>query len=183
MAADRASLHGLNDLTIGDLARTTGMSKAGLHGVFGSKTELQLATIHFAAEVFTREVIVPGRTLPAGAERIAGFVRGWLAYVDRKVFPGGCFFGRVSMEGSSLPDEVNAEIRALFDRFRDYIVRELRPADSAGSSRPAATKAAQKQADQLLGLIVSYNWAARSLGNAETANHIRALIEERLGAN
>lgn len=104
LAANYASLHGLNDLTIGKLATAAGMSKAGLHGSFGSKVDLQMSTIQFAAEIFTREVIQPIAKIDSGYKRVVAFCENWLSYVDRKVFPGGCFFGRISIEGASLPE-------------------------------------------------------------------------------
>ncbi len=175
-AADWASLHGLNDLTIGKLAGATGMSKAGLHGSFGSKTELQLSTIRFAATIFTREVVLPARKAPPGPPRARAFCENWLAYVDRRVFPGGCFFGRVSMEGTSLPAEVNAAIQARFDQFRQFLAGEL--SGPRSGRKPVAT--ALERADQFLALVVSYNWAVNALGNARTATSVRELLMERL---
>jgi AcrR family transcriptional regulator len=42
-AARLASTHGIDRLSIGDLATEVGMSKSGLYAHFGSKEELQLA--------------------------------------------------------------------------------------------------------------------------------------------
>jgi AcrR family transcriptional regulator len=51
-AMDIASSEGLEGLTIGRLAGVLKMSKSGLFAHFGSKEELQLATINAAREVF-----------------------------------------------------------------------------------------------------------------------------------
>ena len=48
-AARLATTHGLEGLSIGDLARHIGMSKSGLYAHFKSKEELELATIDVAA--------------------------------------------------------------------------------------------------------------------------------------
>ena len=55
VAVRRASIDGLEGLTIGRLASEVSMSKSGLHGLFGSKHELQLAAFEKAVESFTRE--------------------------------------------------------------------------------------------------------------------------------
>jgi AcrR family transcriptional regulator len=92
LAADVASRHGLDGLTIGRLAAGLGLSKSGLFGYFGSKEELQLATIRRATEVYVDAVITPATDQPAGIVRLWALCLNWLSYSRRRVFPGGCFF-------------------------------------------------------------------------------------------
>jgi AcrR family transcriptional regulator len=58
-AADVASVDGLDGLTVGGLAAGLSMSKSGLFAHFGSKQDLQLATIEEARQRYVREVIEP----------------------------------------------------------------------------------------------------------------------------
>ena len=58
-AASLATVDGLEGLSIGNLAAATGISKSGLYAHFGSKEELQLATVDHAASLFVAEVIEP----------------------------------------------------------------------------------------------------------------------------
>ena len=58
-AARLATVEGIEGLSIGGLAQAIGMSKSGLYAHFGSKEELQLATIGAAQEVFDADVINP----------------------------------------------------------------------------------------------------------------------------
>ena len=53
-AVDIASIEGLDGLTIGRLAAELEMSKSGLFAHFGSKQELQLATVGAAARASAR---------------------------------------------------------------------------------------------------------------------------------
>ncbi|EPG68047.1 TetR/AcrR family transcriptional regulator [Leptospira wolffii] len=175
LAADYASEYGLNDLSIGKLAASAKMSKAGLHGSFGSKMDLQLNTIRYAAEIFRQRVIGPAMELDTGPRRTLAFCRGWLEYIDRKVFPGGCFFTRVSMEGGSLADSVNKEIRKQFQSFRRFLSTEL----SKGIGHTKANRQSYILADQLLALVISYNWALHSIRNQDAARHIRDLLFDR----
>ena len=69
-AADLASVEGLEGLTIGRLATELGMSKSGLFAHFGSKEELQLATIGAARQRFVEHVVKPSRSLPRGRARL-----------------------------------------------------------------------------------------------------------------
>ena len=80
-AARLATVEGLDGLTIGRLAAATGMSKSGLFAHFGSKEELQLATIGAAEEIFEEDVLRPaleaeGLRAGAGAQRALPLPRG-----------------------------------------------------------------------------------------------------------
>ena len=55
-----ASAEGLEGLTIGRLALELSMSKSGLFAHFGSKEDLQVATVEAARAIFIREVIQTG---------------------------------------------------------------------------------------------------------------------------
>src|SRR5215813_5425076 len=90
-AARLATVEGLEGLSIGQLASSIGMSKSGLYAHFGSKEELQLATIETAQEIFDREVTTPGMAAPKG-EQLYAMCDAFLSHVEREVFPGGCFF-------------------------------------------------------------------------------------------
>jgi AcrR family transcriptional regulator len=48
------------------------MSKSGLFAHFGSKEELQLATIERAREIFVAVIVEPALSAPQGLERYRG---------------------------------------------------------------------------------------------------------------
>src|SRR5687767_1398552 len=86
-AVDLASVEGLEGLTIGRLAAGLGMSKSGLFAHFGSKEELQLATIEAARRRFVDHVIRPSRPLPRGRSRLEAMLADLLAYYRSETFP------------------------------------------------------------------------------------------------
>lgn len=88
IAVDIGSRDGLEALTIGGLAAKTGVSKSGLFAHFGSKQELQLATIEAARAIFLKEVIEPAAAAPEGLPRLRATLAAWLAYFRRDVFLG-----------------------------------------------------------------------------------------------
>src|SRR6186713_3311275 len=89
-AVDVASVEGLEGLTIGRLAAELRMSKSGLFAHFGSKQELQLATVAAAAERFRARVIDPALELADGAPRLRAMAE---RYLDQlRDYSGGCFF-------------------------------------------------------------------------------------------
>jgi AcrR family transcriptional regulator len=102
-ATKLATTKGLNGLSIGDLASEVGMSKSGLYAHFNSKEELELATIDTAAKIFDQEVLRPALAAPAGSRQLRALADSFLAHLERRVFPGGCFFAAVGMELDSRP--------------------------------------------------------------------------------
>ncbi|WP_020670278.1 TetR/AcrR family transcriptional regulator [Amycolatopsis nigrescens] len=106
-AVDLASVSGLDGLSIGGLAGELELSKSGLFALFGSKEELQLATIEAASEIFHRQVIAPALAEPAGLPRLWGLCEAWLRYSERRVFPGGCFFYNTAAEFDARPGRVH----------------------------------------------------------------------------
>ena len=65
-AARLATVEGIGGLSIGRLADAVGMSKSGLFAHFGSKEELQLATIEAASVLFDEHVVEPALAAPTG---------------------------------------------------------------------------------------------------------------------
>ena len=137
-AADLASVEGLEGLTIGRLATELGMSKSGLFAHFGSKEELQLATIDAARRRFVDHVVRPSRGLPRGRARLEALLVDWLDYFRDGVFRGGCFFNAVKAEFDSRPDSQVREVIAEDVRqFLALLAREVRKAQEAGDLDPA----------------------------------------------
>ena len=105
-AAQLATVEGIDGLSIGRLAKAVGMSKSGLFAHFGSKEELQLATIETASALFTEIVIEPALTAPTGLERLRQLAENFLRHVEDNVYPGGCFFASVAAEMDTRPGPV-----------------------------------------------------------------------------
>src|SRR5215831_4534176 len=97
-AASLATVDGLEGLSIGNLAAAIGMSKSGLYAHFGTKQELQLATVDEAERILTEEVVQPALAAPPGLGQLAAVCEAYFSYVERRVFPGGCFFVATALE-------------------------------------------------------------------------------------
>jgi len=136
-AARLATVEGLEGLSIGRLADYIGMSKSGLYAHFGSKEELQLAAIDTAASIFTAEVIDPARAADGALARLEALCDSFLSYVEREVFPGGCFFAAVSAELDSHPGAVKEKLRELQRAWLGLLERRVRAAQEAGELDPA----------------------------------------------
>ncbi|ANP50199.1 AcrR family transcriptional regulator [Streptomyces griseochromogenes] len=175
---DIASVEGLEALTVGRLATELELSKSGVFALFGSKRELQLATVREAARIFTERVIRPAGEVPAGAGRVWRLCELWLEYSRGRVFPGGCFFYGVMAEFDARTGPVHdAVVRAQRD-WSAHVERTLDEARGAGELR-AGTDVAQL-AFELIALLETAN-ALSVLHDEETAyRRARAGIARRL---
>ncbi|MGE0059980.1 MAG: TetR/AcrR family transcriptional regulator [Dehalococcoidia bacterium] len=135
-AARLATVEGLNGLSIGRLAEHIGMSKSGLFGHFGSKEELQLATIDTATEIFLAEVVEPTLSIREPLERLDALCELFLAHVRGEVFPGGCFFAAVAAEFAPHPGAVQDRIKETTAGWLSLFVDLAHDAQTAGELSP-----------------------------------------------
>jgi AcrR family transcriptional regulator len=131
-AAELATQEGLEPLSIGRLAEATGMSKSGLFAHFGSKEELQLATVGHAASLFVAEVVAPAREAPKGLARVWALCDHMVDYAERQVFPGGCFFAATAAEFNNRPGPVRDEIEKMMRSWLSYLQHAVEQAQAAG---------------------------------------------------
>ncbi|HET9103784.1 MAG TPA: TetR/AcrR family transcriptional regulator [Solirubrobacteraceae bacterium] len=123
-----ASVVGLEGLTIGGLADRLGMSKSGMVGRFGSKQQLQLATLEQAAGMFRRAVYGPASATPPGLARLKAICDAWIAYLAEPPFPGGCFLTTAMVEFDARPGPVNDAVREVMRRWLTFLEQEARTA-------------------------------------------------------
>ena len=139
-AANLATIEGLEGITIGNLASHIGMSKSGLYAHFGSKEQLQLATIDTALEIFTADVVEPAQTATSPLERLRTLYDRFLDHVERRVFPGGCFFAsaesELGMHEGPVKDRV-AAIQRSWSANVEQLVRETQAAGKFQGDDPA----------------------------------------------
>ena len=177
-AVNIASIEGLEGLTIGRLAAEMDMSKSGLFGHFGSKEELQLATVEVARQIFIDEVITPARQAARGLARLWALCDAWLSYMEREVFPGGCFFMSASAEYDNRPGPIRDQIAAQMQEWLDYLTRNVEYAQSLGQLANAPDPA--QLAFELHSLALGADWAMQLYDDRQATNRARLAILTRL---
>jgi AcrR family transcriptional regulator len=131
-AVDLASVEGLEGLSIGRLAKELDISKSGLFAHFGSKEELQLATVRAARRIYADAVVEPALAVPPGLGRVWVLSESWLDYSKRRVFPGGCFFARAAHEYGARPGPVRDLLVASNREWLDLLERTIDEARDLG---------------------------------------------------
>ncbi len=177
-AAALATQEGLEPLSIGRLADATGMSKSGLFAHFGSKEELQLATVDHAAAMFVAEVIAPAREAPRGVARVWALCDHMIDYAERRVFPGGCFFACTSFEFNNKPGLVRDRIEKMIRSWLSYLEHAIEQAQEAGELDPQL--GAREIAFQLDAFAQSANAQFQLFRDSRVFEEARRAVRERL---
>jgi len=173
-AMDIASAEGLEGLSIGRLASDMKMSKTGIFSHFGSKRELQLATVEAAKQVFLERIVEPALTEPRGSLRLAAMLYKWLEYVEKIVFRGGCFFAAASAEFDSRPGAVRNQIALHTKAWLVGLEDEIRFAASNGQFRSSVDAA--QLAFELHAYVQEANWAFKLFNDKSAFERARRAI-------
>lgn len=172
-AVDLASTEGLQGVTIGGLAGELRMSKSGLFAHFGSKQDLQLATVQAAFDRFQAAVIAPALSVPEGAARLHAYCDLYLDQLEGGLFAGGCFWAATAAELDDKPGPVRDAVRDAVAAWLSELERQARV---AGAPDPAGL------AFEIYAIGLGANACFRLLADREAFGRARAAIERRLPA-
>jgi AcrR family transcriptional regulator len=178
-AVSLATLDGLEGLSIGHLAGALEMSKSGIYAHFGSKQELQLATVDEARRIFQAQVIEPALAAPAGLAQLVALCDAFFDYLGRRTFPGGCFFAGAALEMGSRPGPVKEQIAAfqggVTALIRQFVVTALEQHELPADEDPDALTF------ELNGIILAANTSFVLRDDAAALDLARTVVRRRLG--
>src|SRR6266508_2278619 len=178
-AARVGSAEGLEAVSLQRLASDLGISKSGLFAHFGSKEELHMATIEAAAQIFADEVIKPALAVPRGVGRVWALCSSWMSYLERGVFPGGCFFWAV---GEEFDSRRRGPVRDAVLEKKAYwsysLQRAVREAQQAGEIKAGVDP--EQLAWELDSLLGGANSGFKSGDGGRALERGRRAIRERL---
>ena len=122
-AHEIARFAGLEGLSIGHLAQAVGMSKSGVFAHFGSREDLQLAVLDFAATRFGEAVLMPSLSQPRGLPRLRAIMRNWFDFVQGN--DGNCVLLGAVTEYDDRPGALRDRVLANEERWRDALGRAI----------------------------------------------------------
>jgi AcrR family transcriptional regulator len=167
-----ASRAGLEGLTIGALAADLGVHKSSVHALFGSKQELQLATLAAARAILIDQVIAPALSRDVGLARLKAIGDAWCDYLSGDVFAGGCFLCAASAEMDGRPGAVRDAVAAVMREWIAVLTANIDAAIAAGQLRADVHPAAV--AFQLNALGMAANWQRQLLNDPSGIEHARS---------
>ena len=158
-AVNVASVEGLEGLSIGRLATELEMSKSGLFAHFGSKEELQIATVRAAAAIFAHRVVIPAQEqFEPGLARLHGMLDQWLDYMEAGIFAGGCFFAAATSEMDGRPGPVREAVAQQMTRWAETLSEYAREAIARGELVEDADPEQLAFELDALGIAVNSGW-------------------------
>jgi AcrR family transcriptional regulator len=177
-AVQTASIEGLEGVTIGRLAGELGMSKAGVIGHFGNKTDLQRAALRQAQAIFTDQVWRPAEDKPAGMQRLLAICDAWIAHIASSPFAGGCFMCTVSTEWDAREGELHDDVKAGWNRWRAQLRRDASVAREQGELPPATDP--DQVVFELLSIAMGLNQSLQLLDDRRATARARRAVRRVL---
>jgi AcrR family transcriptional regulator len=166
-----ASREGLEGLSIGTLAADLGVHKSSVHALFGSKEELQLATVAAARAILIEQVVVPSLPFDMGLPRLRAIGEAWCDYLAADVFAGGCFLCAASAEMDGRPGALRDAVAEAMREWIEVLSANLQAAMSAGELRAGLDVAAI--AFRLNALGMAANWQRQLMNDSTGIEHAR----------
>ncbi|MEC5319954.1 TetR/AcrR family transcriptional regulator [Brenneria populi subsp. brevivirga] len=161
-AVNLASEEGLEGLTFGRVGSAAGVRKSNIQVLFGSREQLQLATLDEAMAIYRRRVVEPAMSKATPLARLTSLLDNWYAFVGKRELRGGCFLNAVSSEFRCRPGAIRERIetyrRAKRARFQELIAQ----------ARQADELPADLDPEELI-----FRWVA-----CEAAANVAALMED-----
>ncbi len=167
-----ASRFGLEGLSIGALAADLGIHKSSVHALFGSKAELQLATLAAARLILIDHVIVPALPNEVGRPRLEAIGEAWCDYLAADVFEGGCFLCAASAEMDGRPGPLRQAVESVLREWIAVLRENIDVAMAEGAFGPDVDPDAL--AFRLNAVGMAANWQRQLFGDQLGIEQARA---------
>lgn len=171
-----ASQLGLENVTIGNLAKEMQMSKSGLFAHFQSKENLQIDILQYASEDFSHYVIIPALKTEGGIPRIRNLVDRWIKWGDK--LSGGCIFVSAGMEYSDRPGKVRETLLQQQEEWIDCLRRIAQSAIKAGDFKKDID--CDQFAFDLYSLLLGFHYYYNLFNDKETKKRQQSAFERLL---
>ncbi len=172
LSVQMASREGLEGLTIGELAGNLGVPKSSVFALFGSKEELQLATLAEARRILIGQVVRPAAPAAEGIERLRALGDAWCDYLTSEVFAGGCFLCAASAEMDGRPGPLRDAVATVMGEWLAILTMNIDAAVRSGEFDAGLDSAAM--AFRLNALGMAANWQYQLFGDEGGVAHARA---------
>ena len=174
-----AAVHGFEALTIGSLAERSGLSKSGLFAHFGSKEELQIATIDEAVRRYNEAAYFPALSAPRGLPRLRRLFEHWLDWTERSGL-ASCPVMAAASEFDRRDGPVRDTIEAHMRLQHTGLVKAAEMVKASGEFD--ASTDTQQFAFELFGIFMAYYRARNLFRDTHAAQRARAAFERLLRA-
>lgn len=128
-ALDMAATEGIGKLSLGELAKRTGISKSGVFSRVGSLEALQTAVLDEYDRRFAEEIFLPSLQLPRGLPRLIAQVNAWASRTVNEGVRNSCLYSAGAFEyddqNGPLRDRLQKGVEAWRASLRKTIVQAI----------------------------------------------------------
>ncbi len=135
-AMDMAAAEGIGKLSLGELAKRTGISKSGVFSRVGSLEALQGAVLDEYDRRFAEEVFLPSLQAAKGLPRLVMQVSLWLKKGSSEAPRGACLYMAGAFEFDDLDGPLRDRVEEGVARWRASLRKTVLQAMEAGHLRP-----------------------------------------------
>lgn len=177
-----ASVHGIQGVTIGELAKKVGMSKSGLFAHFENKDNLQLEILKLASEHFSEKVLKSAFKKPIGLPRLEAMFENWLEFLnDDSTLPGGSIFISASFELDDRP----GVLKDFVQKSQELLILNIEKAVQLAIDCKHLKTSTNKSdfAWKLYSYVLGYHHFTRMLHNPNAEELMKNAISELINKN
>lgn len=171
-----ASTIGIEGLTIGELAKSVGMSKSGLFAHFKGKDQLQLEVLQSAVQMFVDDVMRPAFREPRGVPRIKALVDNWISHIDgADSLPGGSVLIAASIELDDQPGPLRDFVHKVQRDLISNMEKAIRLAIEEKHFRPDLE--VELFAWSLYSFVLGYHHFSRMLNDPKAKEYFKRSVK------
>jgi len=169
-AMEMAAAEGIGKLSLGEIAKRTGISKSGVFSRVGSLEQLQCAVLDEYDRRFATEVFMPSLSLPRGLPRLQAQVAAWFQRAADEALRSSCLYTAGAFEfddyeGSAVRDRLAQGALAWRASLRKTILQAM----EAGQLRPDTEP--EQLVFEIYSLVVGLLHDARFLRDEQSPRH------------
>ncbi|MES2300069.1 MAG: TetR/AcrR family transcriptional regulator [Pseudomonadota bacterium] len=135
-AMDMAAAEGIGKVSLGELAKRTGISKSGVFSRVGSLEGLQGAILDEYDRRFAAEVLLPTLSLPRGLARLNAQVDNWITRVCAESLRSACLYTAGAFEFDDQQGALRERLHQGVQQWRSALRKTVVQAVEAGQLRP-----------------------------------------------
>jgi AcrR family transcriptional regulator len=131
-----AAEEGIGKLSLGELAKRTGISKSGVFSRVGSLEALQSAVLDEYDRRFSAEIFVPSLELPKGLPRLIAQINAWSRRAASEGLRNSCLYSAGAFEYDDLNGAVRDRLQQGVQQWRASLRRTILQAIELGHLKP-----------------------------------------------
>jgi AcrR family transcriptional regulator len=170
-ALDMAAEDGIGKLSLGELAKRTGISKSGVFSRVGSLESLQAAVLDEYDRRFAQEVFMPALQLPKGLPRLMAMVGAWSQRACDEGLRNSCLYSAGAFEFDDQTGPLRDRLQQGAMAWRASLRKTILQAVELGHLRPDTD--AGQLVYEIYSLIVGLIHDTRFLHDDQAHRHMQ----------